>query len=238
MPAVQQSLADADGAVRLAALAAMARLVDVVSLDLLIDKALAAGQPGRNAAARTALQMAAQRMGDRDGLRGEAGRVARRASAANRKYLFELLGSVSGPKALGGGRGRPPNPSDPATKDAATRVLGEWLNTDAAPALLEIAKNDPEKKYQIRALRGYIRIARQLEIPWLDRDECRGNKTSHVRQGNDGFPSKRREAAGLGYLAADSLDHDARSRRGTSERAGDSGRGCGRGREDRGQARW
>ena len=62
--------------------------------------------------------------------------------------------------------------SDPAIKDAATRVLGEWVNTDAAPALLEIAKNDPDTKYQIRALRGYIRIARQLEIPWWEQSNA------------------------------------------------------------------
>jgi hypothetical protein len=166
MPAVQQSLADADGAVRLAALAAMAQLVDVASLDLLIDKALAAdGNPAEIAAARTALQTATQRTGDRDGC---AAKVAARldgASAANQSYLLELLGKVSGAKALAAVVAAATS-SDPATKDAATRVLGEWVNADAAPALLEIAKNDSDTKYQIRALRGYIRIARQLEIPW------------------------------------------------------------------------
>ncbi len=43
-------------------------------------------------------------------------------------------------------------------------MLGEWLSADAAPALLEIVKSDPDAKYQIRALRGYIRIARQLRL--------------------------------------------------------------------------
>ena len=50
-------------------------------------------------------------------------------------------------------------------KDAATRVLGTWPSAEAAPVLLDIAKNDVEQKYQIRALRGYIRIARQLQLP-------------------------------------------------------------------------
>jgi hypothetical protein len=48
-------------------------------------------------------------------------------------------------------------------QDAATRVLGEWMTADAAPVLLEITKDPASKKYQVRALRGYLRIARQLK---------------------------------------------------------------------------
>ena len=47
---------------------------------------------------------------------------------------------------------------------ASARVLGEWLSADAAPALLEIIKSDADVKYRTRALRGYIRIARQLKL--------------------------------------------------------------------------
>ena len=75
------------------------------------------------------------------------------------------LGKVAGPKALDAVAGCAKS-NDPVMKDAATRVLGAWPNAEAAPVLLEIAKNDTETKYQIRTLRGYIRIARQLEIPW------------------------------------------------------------------------
>ena len=93
----------------------------------------------------------------------------------NLLYLFELLGKVSGKKALevvvAGAKS-----SDPMTKDYATRVLGEWTNTDAAAPLLGIAKNDSERKYRIRAMRGYIRIARQLEIPWWGSIEHRRNE--------------------------------------------------------------
>ena len=86
------------------------------------------------------------------------------APAANQSYLLDLLGKVSGPNALAAVVAGAKS-ADPALKDAATRVLGEWLNADAAPALLDIAQHDPETKYQVRALRGYIRIARQLDVP-------------------------------------------------------------------------
>jgi HEAT repeat protein len=86
------------------------------------------------------------------------------AQAASRAYLLELLGKVSGQKALEAVAAGVKS-ADPATKDAATRVLGEWLGVEAAPVLLEIVKNDADAKYRIRALRGYIRIARQLQLP-------------------------------------------------------------------------
>ena len=33
------------------------------------------------------------------------------------------------------------------------------------PRILQIVRTDPNAKYQTRALRGYIRIARQLQLP-------------------------------------------------------------------------
>jgi len=165
-PAVCRAMADPDEPVRLAAIAALAQLVDVENLDILIDKALTQdGKPAETAAAQAALKTAAQRMGDRDRCAAKLAEHLNGASTANQSYLLELLGKVSGPTALAtvvaGAKS-----SDPALKDAATRVLGEWLNAGAAPALLDIAQHDPETKYQIRALRGYIRIARQLDVPW------------------------------------------------------------------------
>jgi len=94
--------------------------------------------------------------------------------------LFGVLGKVSGKNALKAVVMSGAMSGDPAVKDAATKVLGEWVNTDAAPALLEIAKHDPDVKYQIRAMRGYIRIARQLENPLVGEIKRRRNEAGHV----------------------------------------------------------
>jgi len=183
---VQQAMGDHDQAVCLAAVAAMGQLIDVKDLDLLIDMALwqqgNMSPPVRVLAARTALETAAKRIGDRDACAAKLAEHLKGASPWKQSYLFELLAKVSGPKALAAVVAGAKS-SNPATKDAATRVLGEWLNTDAAPALLEIAQNDPEAKYQIRALRGYIRIARQLETPWWmhsDADEVKLDMFDHA----------------------------------------------------------
>ena len=39
------------------------------------------------------------------------------------------------------------------------------MDVDVAPVLLDLAKNAAEDKYKIRALRGYIRLVRQFDMP-------------------------------------------------------------------------
>jgi hypothetical protein len=85
------------------------------------------------------------------------------APTAAKVDLLDLLGVVGGPKALEG-VARAARDDDEEVQGGATRVLGEWMSADAAPVLLELAENSPSKKFQIRALRGYIRIARQLNL--------------------------------------------------------------------------
>jgi hypothetical protein len=103
-------------------------------------------------------------MADREGCAARLAASLKGASVPNQVYLLELLAKVSGQTALETVVASVKS-DDSAIKDAATRVLGEWVNGDAAPALLQIAKNDPDPKYQVRALRGYVRIARQLQLP-------------------------------------------------------------------------
>jgi hypothetical protein len=104
------------------------------------------------------------RMADREATAAKLAATLSGASAENQAYLLELLGKVSGKKALQTVAAAAKS-SDAALKEAATKALGEWPNPEAADALLDLAKTDPENKYRVRALRGYIRIARQLQLP-------------------------------------------------------------------------
>lgn len=163
-PTIREALADGNESIRVAAIGALAWVAELNDIDVLAAKAMTEGDAPETAAARVALRMAALRMSDRDACAAKlAGRLAG-ASAANQVAVLELLGKVSGQKSLETVVANVKS-ADPAIKDAAARVLGGWLNADAAPALLEIVKSDPDTKYQIRALRGYIRIARQLQLP-------------------------------------------------------------------------
>ncbi len=78
--------------------------------------------------------------------------------------ILELLADVGGEKALKA-VAEAANSEKEILKDAGTRLLGEWMSAEAADELLAIAKADPRGKYGIRCLRGYIRIARQLNVP-------------------------------------------------------------------------
>ena len=64
--------------------------------------------------------------------------------------------------------------ADPQIQDTASRLLGEWMDVDAGPVLLDLAKNAADDKYKTRALRGYIRLVRQFDMPDDQRAEmCR-----------------------------------------------------------------
>lgn len=172
LPTVRKALDDSEQPVRLAALNAAAKLIDVADLDLLIGRMLASDKPKEETtAARSALDIAVLRMGDRDATAARLAAHIDSAKAEQQSLLFDLLRKVSGKKALEEVVARTKS-KDSAQKNYATRVLGQWVNADAGPALLDIAKNDSEKKYQIRALRGYIRIARQLQIPWWKKSDA------------------------------------------------------------------
>lgn len=160
---IRESLSSGDEAVKLAAVTALGQLIELQDLDLLTSRALAASKTPETDAAQAALRTAALRMADREGAAAKLAECLRGASVDNQTYLLELLGKISGKKALQT-VAEAARSSDAALKESATKVLGEWPNPEAADALLDLAKTDPENKYRVRALRGYIRIARQLQL--------------------------------------------------------------------------
>jgi hypothetical protein len=81
-----------------------------------------------------------------------------------RPSLLEILGAMGGTKALEAMVAAVKG-SDADLQETASKLLGEWRTIDAAPALLDLTKTAPGDKYRGRALRGYIRIARQFIIP-------------------------------------------------------------------------
>src|SRR6185369_1728137 len=84
--------------------------------------------------------------------------------------LLEILGEMGGAKALST-IGAAVKGADPVLQDTGSRVLGEWMTLDAAPVLLDLVKTAPSDKYQVRALRGYIRLARQFSKSDKERAE-------------------------------------------------------------------
>jgi HEAT repeat protein len=154
--------------IRKAALESLGSTVVQKDLSILVKQAVSPKNADDVAEARKALKTAAVRMKDREASASAVADAIKNAPVETKVALLEILGSVTGAKALEaiGAAGKD---SDPQLKDIATRILGDWLTIDAAPVLLDLATNGPADKYQVRAMRGYIRIARQFVMSDKDR---------------------------------------------------------------------
>lgn len=167
-PALIRAADDPEESVRHAALSALALVIDPKDISVLIERFKKAVAPADRDAARNALKVAAMRAPDPEAAAGQLIHAMANAPLEIRIGLLELLGEVGGKAALEAvaKAARDPN-SD--IQDAATRVLGEWMSPDAGPVLLDLAKTAGNIKFRVRALRGYIRVARQLQMPMAER---------------------------------------------------------------------
>ncbi len=90
------------------------------------------------------------------------GDSAAELSPERRAFVVSLLAAVGTKDAIQA-LGNAVFSGDDVVCDAATRALGEALTLDAAPVLREIAANHPAQKYRVRAVRGFVRLARQMK---------------------------------------------------------------------------
>jgi HEAT repeat protein len=170
--ALKRALEHPDKAVRSAALTALGATVGPQDLSVLVSHVTSAKDADLAEAAHKALTAASIRMPDRDACAAELAAAMQRAPAAVKPKLLETIGAVGGKKSLetiaAALKG-----NNEELKDAGSRILGEWMSVDAAPVLLDVAKDPKAGRYQVRALRGYIRLARQFQMNDRERaDMC------------------------------------------------------------------
>jgi len=165
---LRKALGHADVRVRHAALVALGATVPQPSLSILIQQAIAPQHAADTDVARKALLAACVRMPDREACASELARALEGTALQTQVDLLPVLGAVGGTQALQTLAGYARRP-EADLQDASSRLLGEWMTIDAADVLLDLSRTAPEEKYKIRALRGYIRIARQFVMPEADR---------------------------------------------------------------------
>ena len=161
---VLKALNHSDQAVRGAALIALGETVSLKQLPVLISQAVAPKHDEDAAVAQQALKAASVRMPDREACATALATALETARGASVTTLLEILSEVGGAKALQT-IGTAANAADPQRQDDGSRLLGKWNSVDAAPVLLALAKTGPEEKYRVRALRGYIGLARKFAMP-------------------------------------------------------------------------
>ena len=170
IPLLLKAVAHADKEVRSAALIALGETVPLKSLSVLISQVVSPKYPDDAPIAQQALKAASIRMADREACATELSTaVDKTPSVPIKGALLQILGAMGGPKALAT-MGIAAKSKDAQLQDISSRLLGEWMTEDAAPVLLELAKI-PANQYKVRALRGYIRIARQFVLPEEQRAE-------------------------------------------------------------------
>jgi len=163
-----------DAAIRGATLTALGETVGPKELFVLVSQAVAPKNPADAQVAQRALRAACIRMPDREACAAQLAATMPSASVATKSNLLEILGAMGGPTALATIREAMKGNED-ELQDAGSKVLGEWMSVDAAPVLLDLAKTASNDKYQVRALRGYIRLARQFAMPDGQRAEMLQN---------------------------------------------------------------
>ena len=170
VPQLLKALDNNSGVVRTAALVALGETVSLQQLSVLIDQVVAPKKAEDAEIAQKALKAASIRMADREACAKElSAAVDRVKSVPVKGTLLQILGAMGGTNALQA-IGKAAKSTDAQLQDISSRLLGEWMTEDAAPVLLELAKI-PSNPYQVRALRGYIRIARQFVLPDAKRTE-------------------------------------------------------------------
>ena len=152
-----------DQGIRHAALTALGDTIQPNDVQVLITQYVKGRHPEDAAVAAKALRSACIRMADREACAAKLAAAMPDASTEANINLVEILAAMGGPKALET-LGAAAKDDDAKLQDAATKVLGKWMTIDAEPVLLALA-SDKACKYQDRALRGYIRLARQFSMP-------------------------------------------------------------------------
>lgn len=168
VPEVVMALENPDPAVRSAALVALGQTVSLDKLSLLVSAVINPKHAEDAEVAEQALRAASVRMPDREACAAELASSLASASTATTTTLLEILSEVGGETALKTLHAAAIS-SDPQQQDDASRLLGKWNSVDAAPSLLYLAANAPADKYKVRALRGYIGLARKFPMPETER---------------------------------------------------------------------
>lgn len=166
--ALEKAAKSSDPAIQLAAVEALGKTVGVERLPGLIGRLVNAKTDQEKAVAEQAVKDTVIRMPDENACAAKIAECMDAAPTEVKMFLMERLLDVGGQAALKAVVALARS-DDEAMRDKATEVLGNWISADAAPDLFQLAKDLKENKYKIRALRGYIRIARQLNPSEEDR---------------------------------------------------------------------
>ncbi len=162
-PVLLPLLKDPDIEVRRATLDALGYTVSGEDVNILVDRLLHPDSKIEFDTVLGSLQVVCARTVDQDAVASLLAKDYESAPLDTQCEILKLLRFLGGGVAIETVRKGTENPTE-KIQDVATQVLGDWPDTEAAPVLLDVVKKEGgNPKFQIRALRGYIRIVRQMD---------------------------------------------------------------------------
>ena len=170
MPALLKAADDPDAAMSAwPPSAALGATIEAGDLPLLIARWRPSGRTAAEAkAAEDALRAACTRMPDREACAEKLVAAMAPAPAAVKCKFLEVLGAVGRQAGLAGRgrRGQRPRRRAPRRRQPAAGPMDDGRR---GGVLLDLAKTSADDRVKARALRGYLRIARQFEMPVAQR---------------------------------------------------------------------
>ncbi len=159
---------DPDAATRLAALRALGYVMDHTQLPVLTARLLLPADAEERTTAEQSLRAVCRRAVDREACARQLQDFLPQLDLQTRPFLIELLGLLGGSTARDAVAALARD-AEELIQDAATRELGRWRTPDVAPVLIDLARTAGQEKYRVRALRGYLRVIRQMDLPDADK---------------------------------------------------------------------
>jgi len=157
-----KSATDDDVQIRVAAFDALAAVAPADSYAKLVELLVAAPTANEAAAAERAVVATGSRL-DRSAERlGPVIAALGKATAQAKVPLLRVLGGFGGAEALDAVRMQIGD-ADPAVRDAAVRAMAGWPDASASGNLLKIAEGSDNPIHRVLALRGYMRLVREVK---------------------------------------------------------------------------
>jgi len=164
IPALLKAAEDADPKVRPAALKKVGELGGPTELPALLDLLLRLKESQDLDAAEHALSAVCVKADNPQSYTIKLTSLLVQARPAQKNALLRVLGVIGGTNALKAVR-TAVNEPNAQVRAAAIRVLCGWKTADAAPDLLALAKGSPDSSGNTAALRGYISLVRDENLP-------------------------------------------------------------------------